>query len=301
MLPIFPNFKKLDFSDRQNVESFFRNHSPHSDYNFHSLWSWDVKSSIEICELNKNLVVKFHDYISEEPFYSFLGKNEVNKTIRELLEFSISKNMPNELRLIHEECISDLDSEKYKAEIDRNNFDYIYNVKDLSTYAGRKFSDKRTMINRFIKHYGKPEVKILDIKCEPEKAKVINLNTSWLTNKTKSTEGYDIKNEFIAIEKFLNSKFEDVLCIGLFLNNELLGYSIFNILQNNYAMAHFSKANTSFVGTYEYLMRECATILLRNNCSFLNYQQDLGIQGLAQSKSSFRPIKFIKKFKLKLK
>ncbi|MFH1170731.1 MAG: hypothetical protein V1704_04200 [Candidatus Vogelbacteria bacterium] len=43
------------------------------------MWSWDVNGEMRISELNGNLVVRFNDYLTGEPFYSFLGDNEVNE------------------------------------------------------------------------------------------------------------------------------------------------------------------------------------------------------------------------------
>ena len=68
MITNFPNFKKLGLEDKPLIESFVKRYLPYSDFNFVSLWSYDTDNSYEISYLNKNLVIKQDDYITNEPF-----------------------------------------------------------------------------------------------------------------------------------------------------------------------------------------------------------------------------------------
>ncbi len=80
MIPVFPNFKKLELSDKKEVEKFTSEFPPYSDFNFISMWIWDIADNMMISQLNKNLVVVFNDYLSGKPFISFLGKNKISET-----------------------------------------------------------------------------------------------------------------------------------------------------------------------------------------------------------------------------
>ena len=88
MIPEFPQFKPIELSDKQEVEKITSQYPPYSDFNFVSMWSWDIKGEMRLSMLNGNLVVKFNDYITGEPFYSFLGKNKLNETAEILLNLS---------------------------------------------------------------------------------------------------------------------------------------------------------------------------------------------------------------------
>lgn len=72
MIPEFPNFKKIELSDQKEIESFTSKFPPYSDFNFTSLWSWDTHTNMQISILNKNLVIRFNDYLSDSFFYSLL-------------------------------------------------------------------------------------------------------------------------------------------------------------------------------------------------------------------------------------
>ena len=72
-------------------------------------------------------------------------------------------------------------------------------------------------------------------------------------------------------------------------------YAIFSLVHQNYAISHFTKADTHFIGIYDFLMRESAKILIAKGSLFMNYEQDLGFPGLRESKKSFMS-KYLKKF-----
>ena len=121
MLPQFPQFKKLELSDKEDVEAITSKFPPYSDFNFVSMWSWDVKGEMRISMLNGNLAVRFNDYLTGHPFYSFLGDNNVSKTVDVLLNFSIEEELKPKLYLVHEYVNFKLDKRKFIAEEDLDN------------------------------------------------------------------------------------------------------------------------------------------------------------------------------------
>ena len=87
-IPQFPNFKPLDLNDQADINTLIKQHPPYSDYNFISMWTWDVDQSIQISQLYNNLVVIFSDYITSDNFLSFLGTNNIADTVDVLLTYS---------------------------------------------------------------------------------------------------------------------------------------------------------------------------------------------------------------------
>lgn len=78
MIPKFPKFKHIELIDKEEIEKITQKFPPYSDFNFISMWSWDIKVEMIISKLNNNLVVRFTDYLTGYPFFSFLGDNMVN-------------------------------------------------------------------------------------------------------------------------------------------------------------------------------------------------------------------------------
>lgn len=299
MIPRFPVFKKLTIEDRKEIESFVKDYPPYSDYNFVSLWSYNTKGSIEISLLNGNLIVKFVDYFGIEHFYSFIGNKKVEKTIDTLFSHSKTNNIGQELILIPEINLSSKASiaDNFLVKEDHDNFDYILSVNQVSKLTGNKFGPKRNFVNRFIKNYPQAIADVFDINDSKMQKQIIDLFLIWEKKTNKDRSSTD--NEFTAIKRLLKSaSFFQLISIGVFIKGALIAFSINEITHTDYAIIHFEKANTSYVGVSQYLKQQTAIHLRKLGCVYINYEQDLGIPGLRKAKESWQPIKYLKKFKI---
>jgi hypothetical protein len=296
MIPVFPEFKRLELSDKAAIEHHTSQFLPYSDFNFISMWSWNTKEEMLISELNGNLVVLFNDYITGEPFCSFLGIHQLHQTIEILLRFSIEKKMKPKLNLIPHDIVRELGGHSFIINEDNDNFDYIYDVGHISRYQGGQFLQKRNKVNVFLKKVSNPQIQIIDLQDPVVQHKILALDEYWLQNKIKKDSTFKIENELLATRRFFQAHFPESLGIGLYQDATLIGYAIFSVIpKHQYATSHFCKADTAFTGIYDYLIQESAKILAQKECLYLNYEQDLGLPGLRASKKSFMT-KFLRKF-----
>ncbi|MFH1608981.1 MAG: phosphatidylglycerol lysyltransferase domain-containing protein [Patescibacteria group bacterium] len=295
MLPEFPKFKSIELSDKEDVEKITHKYPPCSDFNFVSMWSWDIKGEMRISQLYGNLIVRFTDYLTGEPFYSFLGDNKVNETAQALLELSKEEGLKSELKLVPEFIIEKLDNKKFKIKEDRDHFDYIYDLKKLSEYSGPEYYTKRSEISRFLKKINDISIQRLDIFDEKNKYHVFSLNNEWLKHKKTKDPFFNIPNELIAINKFLSIKFDNTYAIGIFEKEKMIAYFFGEIFPNRHAVGHFCKAS-KYSGLFDFIMKESSRTFLDLNAEFLNFEQDLGVEGLKKSKMSYRPVDFLKKY-----
>lgn len=285
--------------DKNIIETFVKQYPPYSDYNFVSLWCYNTKDSIEISILNENLVIKFLDYFGIEHFYSFLGNKRVEETIGRLLARSRGNNTAKELILIPE--INLLSEKKvfknFLVTEDESNFDYILSVGEISCLSGNKFGPKRNFVNRFIKNHPQASVKIFNIN-DPKLQKQIE-EIFYLWEKQADKQISETENELIAIQRLLKSSFNfNLICTGIFIEDELIAFSIDEILKDGYAMIHFEKADTAYIGILQHLKQQTAKHLDKFGCKYINYEQDLGIEGLRKAKKSWQPIAYLKKYKI---
>ena len=77
-------------------------------------------------------------------------------------------------------------------------------------------------------------------------------------------KNFDIKNELIAIDRFLEMKADNLYVFGVFLDNEIIAYSVNEICNSGFAIGHFYKAN-QYNGIFSYLMKESALFLSNFN------------------------------------
>ena len=296
MIPTFPQYKKLELTDRELIKSFMQEYPPYSDFNFVSLWSWDTKGEAQLSTINKNLVVRLTDYVTGQPCYSFLGNDNLTETINTLLRFiQKEESCSHFLKLIPEECLPQVKSNDFVIEEDRDNFDYLYEVDKLRTFQGSNFERLRTQKNRFLRENKNIKVINLDLKNPTDRKIVLELNQQWEVNK-----GHVLENEESALTRILFPTNDfNLLNIGIFVDNAPVAFSISEVLENHYAISHFVKADINYPGVYSYLMSVNADALSLRGCSLLNYEQDLGIEGLRKAKLAFRPLKYLRKYIVK--
>ncbi len=297
MLPNFPKFKKLTIDDQEEINKYTKIFPPYSDYNFVSLFSYNTKEFIEISVLHNNLVVKFQDYITNKPFYSFIGNLDVKETVLELIQLSLGNNLPPVLKLIPEINISNNHSllEEFNILQDPDNFDYILSVDEIKTLQGNKYGGKRNFVNRFIRTYGEKEINVLDLTDIKIQTQIEDLFLLW--EKAKGQTRDETETEFIATKRLLESAdFFNLIPIGIYHDEKLIAFSIDELLQNNYSIIHFEKADINYVGIFQYLKQATAKHIDQLGGTYINYEQDLGIPGLRQAKQSWNPVNYLKKY-----
>ena len=252
---------------------------------------------MEISWLHGNLVVKFTDYVMGNSFYSFLGDKNVNETAEELLALSEENNYGFALGLVPEVSVKGLDPERFHVHESREHFDYMYDTEQHIIYCGGKLKSRRNFLNGFLKQYPQYEVVTLNLTDDTVAHDIIELCHQWEKNK-----GHPIPNENKAHKRFLTyaSAF-DYTAIGILLDGKLIGYCSAVLLPNGHANALFEKVDITYHGVHALLRNEMAKNLCQLKHPFLNYEQDLGIESLRQSKKAFNPSGFLKKYSVSKK
>ena len=296
-IPEFPKFKKLEITDQKEVDAYTATFPPYSDFEFASLWAWDFKNEIELCWHNKNLVVKFTDYVTGQPFFSFLGETNVNETAEALINLSIFEKYDSKLMLVPQTSVEKLDSTKYQIEESRDHFDYIFELKRFIDFSGGKLKSRRNFLNGFLNKHPNYSMRLLDLKEKNSYQDIIELCNRWGENR-----GGQIPNETKALKRFLDSADSYPYVIpSVWIDEKLVAFCIVILIPGSCANGLFAKADTSYHGIYTLLMHEIAKELIKRNYTHLNHEQDLGIESLRQSKKAFDPIYFLKKFNISLK
>lgn len=297
MIPSFPEFKKVEMSDGKLIEHFTARFPPYNDFEFTSLWSYNIDGKNAFSFYNNNLIIRIHDFVTGEYFYSFLGINKIKDTITSLLEQSREDHFNPQLKLVPEIAIlSTSEIGKYFLVMeDPDNFDYILSVKEIADFSGSKYQDKRNLVNRFKKGYPDHKIIQLDLTDLTTQREILNLFALW--QKLKERQRDDSIIELTALERLFElSKFTKFQCLGVYSSSRLIGFSTFHTIWDGYAILSFEKCDVSFKGIYEYLNQETAKYLQILGAKYINYEQDLGIPGLKKAKMLWRPVFFLKKY-----
>jgi hypothetical protein len=289
-IPDFPEFAVLDFGHKKNIDNMVNEFLPYSDFNFISLFCWNTTGKTKISKLKSNFVIQLADYIEGDITWSIIGNTDIDKSLLELL------SAVNELKLVPHVVINNI-AEKGKFTIlqDRDSFDYLYDVRSLATLPGLAYKKKRNKANRFktsVENLTVLNTKRITIS---DANKLKNVFMSWIEQNNKIPEEFEAENS--AILRFLNyADHFNIISTQIYANDELVAFSFNEILDNGYAICHFEKALTVHEDIYPFLAQESAKVLLNEGCEILNWEQDLGIDGLRQAKLAYKPTRMLKKY-----
>ena len=294
MIPDFPNFKKLEISDREEVERLTRKLPPYSDFNFVSMWSWDIHSSMGLSILNKNLVVLFEDYVSQTPFLSFIGENAIENTAITLAEFYMKNYGSGTLRLVPEEIATALPETSFSIKPDRDSYDYIYSVSHLANMSSWSKNSSGKKIRKFLRSESPYTTKHLAIR-EISKEEYLHLFKKWADG--KNIDNHFEFSEYKAFNRFLQLEGKNIKFVSLYIKDSLCGFTAYEMTSNDFALSHFAKADLhSWGAAGDMLNWEEAKILQEKGIKYFNWEQDLGITGLRYAKEKYKHTFFLKKF-----
>lgn len=168
---------------------------------------------------------------------------------------------------------------------DINRANYIYRTEDLATLPGRRYDKKRNLISQAERLY-KWDVHALTEKCRPRCCEIL----MDIGPKT-SQEPLELRNERKALE-FIMEHFQRLRQKGclICIDEQPVAFSIFEELTPQMAVVHFEKAKREYKGIYQLINRETARAIFKEGYEFINREEDLGVQGLRQAKSSYFPM-----------
>ena len=293
MIPTFPKFKKLTVSDRPAIERFTQSLPPYSDYNFTALWCWDTESSVSLSQFNDHLLARLTDETSGEPFYSFFGRHGKysSSVVARLFAHASANGICCELRRIPHHAVVGLEGD-FRCHEDRDNHDYILDARCLAEMSGSSFATLRQQANRFRRNHPDARLCILDLRSRHVQHDVLALFRLWEKRTAKTSP-----REYRAIERLLNLVDSvELLGIGVYVADRLVGYEISEPLAGGFAICHFAKSDRACACLDAYIIREAARELYKRGCRFMNAEQDLGIPGLRTFKMQCRPHSFLKKW-----
>ncbi|MDR3301701.1 MAG: DUF2156 domain-containing protein [Spirochaetaceae bacterium] len=170
---------------------------------------------------------------------------------------------------------------------DRDNFDYLYFREDLAKLSGKKYHKKRNLVNAFMLAYPEHGSKPLTRELVGEAQAVLEI---WRID--KHDEG-----DYIAASEALDL-FEQLNMEGaiFYVKGRPAGWCLGEGVARGTSFAlHFEKGVDAFKGIYQFINQRYAESL-SESYTYINREQDLGDEGLRQSKETYRPCGFVKKW-----
>lgn len=291
MIEEYPNYSDLNVSHSDMVQKFTSGFDPYSDFNFLSLFAWNINHTTAISTLNDNLVIVLPHYITGKPIMSILGTNKIHESIDILLRHTTGLRL---VPAVVKESLNGHPGLLFTRDID--NYDYIYDLNDHAVLNGGKYKGLRKTLNKFIRTYGSAvHVQKLDLSKTSKIVELIDVYNQWYVERRKVED--EVINERKAIQRILEAGSHfNLECYEILVNDTLAGFSINEVLPNKYATCHFQKCLLSYDGIDVFLTNYVAKELLKSGCKYINWEQDLGIEGLKTLKQGYKPVNMLEKY-----
>jgi hypothetical protein len=192
------------------------------------------------------------------------------------------------MKCVPEPLAEQLEHLDFKISEDRDNFDYLYSRQDLSELTGRKFHKKRNLIKAFLKNYTYTGEPLL----ESHIPSALQILENW-------ADGREDPGDYKAAKEALEKAEQLQLCGGIYYVEERpVAYSLGeeNALGKSFII-HFEKTVGDYKGVGQFVNQAFASIL-PEQYDTVNREQDLGNEGLRRAKHSYKPIGYVKKYRV---
>ncbi|MEV6950188.1 phosphatidylglycerol lysyltransferase domain-containing protein [Streptomyces sp. NPDC051172] len=178
-LPRFPGTRPFDVADRYWYESFYGTLPPFSDQSFANLLVWgNLHDDLSVGLVGDNIV-----FLSTEPFSGsgdpaavLLGPSIDPDAVDRVFDgFPALKSIMlcGKLDRVTEE------SKTLRLGLDRDQFDYLYNVKKHLAMAGAPYRKLRYERRRFLTEQGELRVTELDLADPAERNRILAMALDW--------------------------------------------------------------------------------------------------------------------------
>lgn len=288
-------FKDLTVEDKDTITSFTMNSCRRNcDLSFSNLCSWRFMYNTKFAVIDNFLVFKFwlHGRVS---YMMPVGQGDPEKElIEKLIEDSQLEGEP--LRLMGvcqgmKKRLNDILPGKFEFTTNRDYSDYIYLRSDLATLTGKKFQSKRNHINRFKKEYTYKYVPITPDRVQ----ECLYLEAEWCkANDCDKQDGTGNERQAIV---FALEHFEELGLSGgiLYANDKIVAFTFGMPINKETFGVHVEKADTTVDGAYAMINFEFANHI-PETFTYINREEDLGIEGLRKAKLSYQPETILEKF-----
>lgn len=270
------------------------------EYNFMTLFMWQHNFNTHVMEKDNTMYV--------------FGKD--NKGMFSIVPISINKRWERDLEHlenIFNKCFEekivirsapkeyvDFIKEDYpgrfKVISDRDSFDYLYDADSLKTLSGRKYHSKKNHFNAFMKEYG-DRFEYRRLSSESEFEEVQNLMKNWANSKGEIDETMEIENEAVKKVLYNYDKHRDLKIGSIYIDGKMEAFTFATMLRKDTVQVHTEKANAEIRGLYAAINK----IFLEKeypDVSFVNREDDLGLESLRKAKLSYKPIELVEKYTL---
>lgn len=294
-IPDFPDYRPLSCGHETELEAALRECRPEiSEFSLGFLYGYLENFDFHITRVNGSIGI-FGNVHGSPSFLPLIGGNTAGN-IKACLEFLIGKYGKGRINSTPKSIAPlFMNDPRFKVTDDRNDYDYVYRVRELAELAGSKYQSKRNFAQQFEQRYTfeyRELTKDIIVQC-------MELQEKWCDLKACGfDESMSMEKRFVY--KLLNNfGMLNLFGAALLIDGNVEAFTIAEGLTPQTAILHIEKANTGFRGIYQAINNMFARRGLAK-FEFVNREQDVGSPGLRKAKLSYHPHHFVEKYNIEL-
>lgn len=288
------DFKSVALADRKLLVPYLLpTDRRDNNLSFANLCCWQFLTCSSYAFIEDRLVLRFC-FPDHKTVYTLpAGEKEGTAVIRKLARQAKEEGLPLYLYGIVPEMQAQLDAvfpDVFEYRENRDHFDYLYLREELAALQGKKFQTKRNHVNKFRKKY--------DYRYTPMTAAMVpdclEMYERWCADR-RCHEDVGLEYERQALT-FGMVHFKDLELSGgvLWVEGKIIAFTFGAPVNRDTFCVHAEKALGEYEGAYNAINQEFAGHL-PENYTYLNREEDLGVEGLRKAKLSYRPVRLLEK------
>jgi len=299
MFATFPQFTKLQLSDKDEYEAFIRDYPALSEYSFVTLLTWwSFLEPAAVSRLNDNLVISCWIPGDEENSgLSLVGNKKIDETMCTL--FDQQKENGDMPRLVHvpEFVIGHMRfPEIFKFTPEREYDECVVSTEAFYPLTSAN-SQMRAKIKKFLLRVGEDRIAVrsLDLSLKENQDLLLDRAERWLSrgfiNNVTKLEQETTPLKVREAEEF------GIENVCLFIDGQLEGFFLYHLPSDKrYVIASYARVNPDITGVLNFLLYSCAKRFAERGISYINLDFDLGLPYLRAYKLALGPVNFFRKY-----
>jgi hypothetical protein len=191
------------------------------------------------------------------------------------------------MKLVTEAQSDQLRAAGYEVTEDRDNFDYLYHREDLASSSGRALQKKRNLVNSFLKENAYQAHPLSSERL----ADALAVLDAWRSHSRDPADYAPAREALTHADEF------GLRGAVYYVEGAPAGYTLGEeVRDGTMFVVHYEKTIPDMKGLYQLINMDFVRTLPAT-CVLINREQDLGDPGLRQSKLTYRPHAFVKKYR----
>jgi hypothetical protein len=290
MVPSYPAFAPISLAMRPELHpQFQRLEAGLSEFTFSNIWLFRHTYNYRVSRFGEGLYLLSGTKLGKKFFSAPWGLPEPAL----LKELFATHDFLKNLNAVQVEALGpQLTAAGYEVREDRDNWDYLYDTREMATLDGKKFHKKRNHVHQFHTQYPTGfEGRDMDLSDRDTEA-ALELLERWQAPREDRSDYLPSKDAVLHRgELELQGRIwtHDGKTIAFAQGETTQLGKTFTI--------HFEKADGEYKGVYQTVFLDWSQSL-QNTYTLVNREQDLGEPGLRQAKETYRPVDYVRKFQV---